>query len=105
MRVEGNSFNNVSQWIINPVQVMHSQNTAAETWNVSAGGFVPFGGRIRMVEAVAPEGMISTAANAARYVFPYSVPGTGAGGNEAQLRWGEAVKGKALVTMRMDVPA
>ena len=105
VRVEGNSFNNVGQWIINPVQVMHTQNTAAETWNVSAGGFVPFGGRIRMVEAVAPEGMISTAANAARYVFPYSVPGTGAGGNEAQVRWGEAVKGKALVTMRMDVPA
>jgi hypothetical protein len=105
VRVEGNSFNNVSQWIINPVQVMHTQNTAAETWNVSAGGFVPFGGRIRMVEAVAPEGMISTAANAARYVFPYSLPGSGAGGNEAQVRWGEAVKGKALVTMRMDVPA
>jgi hypothetical protein len=104
VRVEGNSFNNVSQWIINPVQVTHTQNTAAETWNVSAGGFVPFGGRIRMVEAVSPEGMITNGANAARYVFPYSVPGTG-GGNEAQVRWGEAVKGKALVTMRMDVPA
>ena len=34
-----------------------------------------------------------------------AVPGTGTGGNEAQIRWGEAVKGKALVTMRMDVPA
>lgn len=105
VRVEGNSFNNVGQWIINPVQVTHTQNTAAETWNVGAGGFVPFGGRIRMVEAVAPEGMITNASNAARYVFPYSLPGTGAGGNEAQVRWGEAVKGKALVTMRMDVPA
>jgi hypothetical protein len=105
VRVEGNSFNNVAQWILNPVQVAHTQNTAAETWNVSAGGFIPFGGRIRMVEAVAPEGVITNAANAARYVFPYSVPGTGAGGNEAQVRWGEAVRGKALVTMRMDVPA
>ncbi len=105
VRVEGNSFNNVTQWIINPVQVAHTQNTAGETWNVSAGGFIPFGGRIRMVEAVMPEGIITNAANAARYVFPYSVPGTGAGGNEAQIRWGEAVKGKALVTMRMDVPA
>ena len=59
----------------------------------------------RMVEAVMPEGMITNASNAPRYVFPYSVPGTGAGGNEAQIRWGEAVRGKALVTMRMDVPA
>ncbi|MFN3293334.1 MAG: right-handed parallel beta-helix repeat-containing protein, partial [Gemmobacter sp.] len=105
VRVEGNSFNNVAQWIINPVQVTHTQNTAAETWNVSAGGFVPFGGRIRQVQSVAPEGIITNASNAARYVFPYAVPGTGAGGNEAQVRWGEAVKGKVLVTMRMDVPA
>lgn len=105
VRVEGNSFNNVTQWIINPVQVTHTQNTAAETWNVSAGGFVPFGGRIRQVQSVAPEGIITNTANAARYVFPYAVPGTGSGGSEAQVRWGEAVKGKALVTMRMDVPA
>ncbi|MFN3993069.1 MAG: right-handed parallel beta-helix repeat-containing protein [Tabrizicola flagellatus] len=105
VRVEGNSFNNVTQWIINPVQVTHTQNTAAETWNVSAGGFVPFGGRIRQVQAVAPEGLVTNSSNAPRYVFPYAVPGTGAGGNEAQVRWGEAVKGKALVTMRMDVPA
>ncbi|MFN3576943.1 MAG: right-handed parallel beta-helix repeat-containing protein [Tabrizicola sp.] len=105
VRVEGNSFNNVTQWIINPVQVTHTQNTEAETWNVSAGGFVPFGGRIRQVQSVAPEGLITNAANAARHVFPYAVPGTGAGGNEAQLRWGEAVKGKAQVTLRMDVPA
>ncbi len=105
VRVEGNSFNNVSQWILNPVLVSHTQNTAAETWNVSAGGFVPFGARIRMVESVAPEGLITNASNAARYVFPYSTPGTGGSGNEAQVRWGEAVKGKALVIMRMDVPA
>ncbi len=105
VRVEGNSFNNVTQWIANPVLVSHTQNTAAETWNVSAGGFVPFGGRIRMVESVAPEGLITNALGTARYVFPFSVPGTGGAGNEAQVRWGEAVRGKALVTMRMDVPA
>jgi hypothetical protein len=105
VRVEGNSFNNVLQWILNPVLVAHTQNTAAETWNVSAGGFVPFGGRIRMVESVAPEGLITNAASAARYVFPYSTPGTGITGNEAQIRWGEAVLGKVLVNMRMDVPA
>lgn len=105
VRVEGNSFNNVSQWILNPVLVSHTQNTAAETWNVSAGGFVPFGGRIRMVESVAPEGLITNGSSAARYVFPYSTPGTGVSGNEAQVRWGEAVRGKALVMMRMDVPA
>lgn len=105
VRVEGNSFNNVNQWIMNPVLVTHTQNTAADTWNVSAGGFVPFGARIRTVTAVMPEGPVTNAASAARYVFPHALPGTGAQGNEAQLKWGEAVRGKAQVTLRMDVPA
>jgi hypothetical protein len=104
VRVEGNSFNNVTQGIMNPVVVTHTQNTAADTWNVGAGGFVPFDGRIRMVNAVQPEGTITNGANAARYVYPNATPGTGAQGNETQLRWGEAVKGKAIVTMRMDLP-
>jgi hypothetical protein len=102
--VEGNSFFNVAQGIQNPVTVSHTQNTAADTWNVSAGGFVPFGGRIRMVEAVVPEGTITNGASAARYVFPNATPGTGSSGNEAQLRWGEAVRGKAIVKMRIDLP-
>jgi hypothetical protein len=105
VKVEGNSFNNVDQGIMNPVVVTHTQNTAADTWNVRAGGFIPFGGRIRMVESAMPEGTITNGSNAARYVFPNAVPGTGSGGAEAQLRWGEAVRGKAVVTLRMDLPS
>lgn len=105
VRVEGNSFHNVTQGIMNPLIVTHTQNTAAETWNIGAGGFIPFGGRIRMVESVQPEGAITTSSNALRYMFPHANPGTGAQANEAQLRWGEAVRGKAIVTMRMDLPA
>ena len=105
VRVEGNSFSNVSQGIMNPVIVAHTQGTASDTWNVGAGGFIPFGGRIRMVESVQPEGTITNGSNAARYVFPNATPGTGGQGNETQLRWGEAVRGKAIVTMRMDLPA
>lgn len=104
VRVEGNAFNQVGQQIMNPVVVTHTQNTAADTWNVGAGGYIPFGGRIRMMESVSTEGAITTAANATRYTFPHALVGTGSGGNEVQLKWGEAVKGVAVVTMRMDVP-
>ncbi|MDM7933081.1 glycosyl hydrolase family 28-related protein [Tabrizicola sp.] len=104
VRVDGNSFNQVSQAIMNPVIVTHTQNTAADTWNISAGGFIPFGGRIRLLESVAPEGPVTTASNATRYAFPHALVGTGAQSNEAQLKWGEALKGKAVVTMRMDLP-
>jgi hypothetical protein len=37
--------------------------------------------------------------------MPNATPGTGSQGNQAQLRWGEAVRGKAVVTMRMDLPS
>ena len=104
VRVEGNSFNNVSQQIMNPVVVSHTQNTAAETWTIGAAGFIPFDGRIRMMESAMPEGAVTNAANAVRHVFPNALVGTGPGGNEAQLRWGEAVKGKVVISMRMDLP-
>ena len=104
VRVEGNAFNQVGQQIMNPVVVTHTQNTAADTWNVSAGDYIPFGGRIRMMESVSAQGAITTAANATRYVFPHALVGTGVGGNEVQLKWGEAVKGSAIVSMRMDIP-
>lgn len=105
VRVEGNSFNNVAQGIMNPVVVTHNQNTVAETWTINADGFVPFGGRIRMVESVLPEGAILNGSNAARFAFPNATPGIGAQGNQAQLRWGEAVRGRAIVRMRMDLPS
>lgn len=105
VRVEGNSFNNVAQGIMNPLVVTHTQNTAADTWNIGADGFIPFQGRIRMVDSVQPQGTITNGSNAARYMFPNATPGTGAQNNQAQLRWGEAVRGTAIVTMRMDLPA
>jgi len=103
--VEGNTFNQVTQRIQNPITAQHTQNTAADTWTVDASAYVPFGGRIRLVEAVVADGAITTAANAVRYAFPNALAGQGAGANLVQLRWGEALKGKAVVRMRMDVPA
>jgi hypothetical protein len=90
---------------MNPVTVVHTQNTAAETWNVEAGGFVPFGGRIRLVQSVMPEGAITTSLSQVRHAFPNATPGTGTFGTQAQLRWGEAVRGRVIVNMRSDIPS
>jgi Pectate lyase superfamily protein len=104
VRVEGNTYNQVTQTIQNPIVVSHTQSTAADTWVVDTAGYIPFGGRVRMVESVMPEGAITNAANAARYAFPNALVGQGAGGVQAHLRWGEAVKGKVTAVIRMDVP-
>jgi Pectate lyase superfamily protein len=104
LRVEGNSFNQVGQTIMNPIPFSHTQNTAADPWTIDASAFFPFGGRVRMVEAVMPEGALTNAANANRYIMPNVTVGQGAQGNQASLRWGEAVKGKATVVLRIDSP-
>lgn len=103
--VDGNTFNQVTQRIANPITATHAQNTEASTWNIDASAYIPFGGRIRMVESVLPEGNITNASNAVRYVFPNALAGQGTGGNIASLRWGEAVKGTVNARIRMDVPA
>ncbi len=104
LRVEGNTFNQIGQTIMNPIPFSHTQNTAADPWTIDASAFLPFGGRCRMVEAVSPEGSITNAANVARYVQPNVTVGQGVQGNQATLRWGEAVKGKVTVVLRMDIP-
>lgn len=103
--VEGNTFNQVNQRIANPIVTDHSQNTEAATWTVDASAYIPFGGRIRMVESVQPTSNITNAAGVVRYTMPNALAGQGAGGDHVSLRWGEAVKGSAVVRMRMDVPA
>ncbi len=104
VRVEGNSFNNVNQPIVNPLPLSHSQNTASDIWNADAGGYIPFGGRIRLVESIVAEGVLVSASGQARYIAPHATPGTGSVGSQAQLRFSEAVRGKVIVNMRMDLP-
>jgi hypothetical protein len=89
---------------MNPVTMAHNQITVAEAWNVDAGTFIPFGGRIRMVESIVPEAAITNGLAQIRYGAPYAIPGTGTFGTQAQLRWGEALKGRVIVRMRMDMP-
>jgi hypothetical protein len=58
-----------------------------------------------MVESIVAEGAVTNSSSQIRYGVPYANPGTGAFGNQAQLRWGESVRGRVIVNMRMDVPS
>lgn len=102
--VENNTFHGVSQATVSPLTLRHTQNTAAETWIVNGAGFLPFGGRVRAVVSVVPEFAIQTAANQQVHIMPYAVPDQGPLGQLAHLRWGQAVRGRAMVTLRCDNP-
>jgi hypothetical protein len=100
-----NSYHGVTQVTQSPVPVEHIQNTESATWVVDAGALLPFGARARTVEAVAPKGNVTTAANAVNYDMPNALVEQGVSQQQVHLRWPVAVKGRALVTVRCDNPA
>jgi Pectate lyase superfamily protein len=100
-----NAFNAVDQPTISPMTVVHVQNSAASTWVVDAGDYLPFGGRVRSVTGVVTDGAITTSGGAERYDMPHSFAEEGSGGRFAELRWPSAVRGRVTVTLRCDVSA
>lgn len=99
-----NTFHGVTQLTQSPVPFEHVQNTESATWVVSAGAFLPFGARARAVGGVATKGAVTTAANAVVYDLPNVLNEQGAGATQVHLRWSQAVKGRAFVTVRCDNP-
>ncbi|TGD43482.1 right-handed parallel beta-helix repeat-containing protein [Pseudotabrizicola sediminis] len=99
-----NAFNGVSQIAMNPLTILHTQNTEAATWVVDGGAFMPFGARVRNTQSLVADGAITNAAGVAQYVMPYVQNEQGADRNLAHLRWPVAVKGKVLATLRCDNP-
>lgn len=101
---DGNTFNGVSQVTMSPVTVGISQNTAAATWTVDAGGYFPFGGYALACTSVQAEGALRNGANSVVDATCYAEVRQGGGEDRVALKWSSSVKGKALVTIRCDSP-
>ena len=101
---EANSFNGITQATASPVLIEHTQNTAAATWTVDSGGYLPFGSRARNVASLVAEGVVTNSADAAVYTNPYVAVEQGSAGDQVQVKWSGAVKGKMQVTLRCDNP-
>lgn len=100
--VAGNTFHAVTTPMYNPLVIEHTQNTAASTWLVDSAEKLPFGGRVRTVEAVVMNGKIKNTSNVTEYTVPYVKTEAGGDGEKAELNWQKAVSGTVTVTMRMD---
>lgn len=101
VRVEGNSFHNVSQAIMNPLTVNHEQNSRATVWTVPAGTGLPFQGRARACDAVVATDRVRGNSGTV-WAFPHVDVEQGSEGDQVRLNWPEAVEGAVQVTMRMD---
>ncbi|MCU0899858.1 MAG: right-handed parallel beta-helix repeat-containing protein [Cypionkella sp.] len=99
-----NSFNGVTQLVMNPLTILHTQNTAADTWVVDGGAFMPFQSRVRNTQSLVAEGAIVNASNAPQFAMPYVLNEQGSNRNLVHVRWPSAVRGKVLATLRCDNP-
>jgi hypothetical protein len=102
--VERNTFNAVTQVTANPVIIDHVQATAAATWTVAPGPFLPFGGWARRVSALVAEGIVTGAVNQRVTEMPFVTTQQGAAKQDVTLGWGQPAKGRLHVTVRMDNP-
>lgn len=102
--VAANAFNGVNQITQSPVTIQHDQNTESNTWAIDTGGYLPFGARARNVPSVTMENAIRTVANVTDYSMPFVETEKGTNARMVNLRWPQAVRGRAQVTVRCDNP-
>jgi hypothetical protein len=97
-----NSFNNVDVRAANPITLPFTQNTAGTVWNCDFAPSLPFGGRLRAVDALVAEGMITTAGGTRITEMPFVTVEQGPNATQARLNWATAARGSVRVTGRMD---
>lgn len=102
--IKGNSFNGIAQGVENPVPLTVTQATAATSWTADFAALMPFGGRLRNVEAVVARGALRNGNNVAVWETPYVDVNQGATQQEARLVWAIPLRGTVTITGRVDNP-
>ena len=98
----GNTYHAITNQVVNPLRVRHSESGPAKTWTVDPGGELPFGGRARGVDGIVPLGEIRTGAGDPIHDLPYAELEQGPAGDRVKLGWSAAVKGEVAVSIRID---
>jgi len=100
----GNTFNGVTQPTINPVFLTHNQATASTNWTVDCGPYLPFEGYARIVQNYSLWDSLRNASNQVVFTTPIFNVYQGANQNMVRAVFEEPVRGKMVVTARMDNP-
>ncbi|MBJ3762148.1 right-handed parallel beta-helix repeat-containing protein [Maribius pontilimi] len=99
-----NSFHNIRQETINPVTLEFNQSTAAQTWTLAPGAWMPFDGWTRTIAALQSTGAITDGGGNAVFDMPNTSGLDGADNDRVKVRWSRPVKGKVQLTVRCDKP-
>lgn len=102
---DGNTFNGITTYVANPVQIRHRQATAATVWTLPAVQGLPFKGWVKTVQSVVSELPVTNAAGTTVAEMPWVRLRAGTDFRQVQLNWKTAVKGQVSVWARMDAPS
>ncbi len=99
-----NMFNNVNTPVSSPLVIKHSQNSESSTWVVKPSPSLPFKAWAKTVESVIAAGPVKDSSGKTIYEMPYYLAKQGTNNDQIQLKWSKAVKGSAMLTVRIDDP-
>jgi hypothetical protein len=98
----GNTMHNIEYATENPLQVKHSQNSVAQTWQVDTGNLLPFGGYAVEVESLVTRSRPRDGSNVSKYHMPYTSTRQGSSQNQVHVIWPENMRGDVTMMVRMD---
>ena len=101
---QNNTFNGITQSTVSPVMIEHQQNTAATTWTVTPGVYMPFGAWTRNVQSIVAEGQINGPAAEIRSDMPWVRVEQGPLKQDVQVNWANTSRGTVQITVRCDNP-
>lgn len=99
---EANAYHGIDRQAFNPLRISHQAASVAKDWTVGVEGRLPFGGRLKDVDAVVARGPIRDAGGAVIHAMPYVETEQGAAKDQARLVWPKPVRGEVALTVRMD---
>lgn len=98
----GNSFNQVTAQVANPLRVSHNQSTASDVWTVATGGDLPFEGWLKEVDSVIVIGNLRNESNVIEWDYPNVFPQAGSNNDQVELRWRRDFRGEVNLSVRID---
>jgi hypothetical protein len=101
---QGNTFNNVDAYVANPVDITHTQNSAASRWVLTINTALPFSGWARNVESVIAKTALTNSSGARVMDMPWVQTEQGSSRRQVVFNWGAAVKGAISFRVRVDNP-
>ena len=100
----GNNYNGVLDYVANPVQITHSQNSAQASWVVPVSKQLPFRAWAKNVDSLTEISKIVSGDGARLAEMPWVRTRQGAGKGSVQVEWSRPAKGSVVIRARMDEP-